>query len=72
MGHITRKENLNRLEGQEEDKEKEMPGILKQLKELEVEKSPFINKILDTKGAAIHYVKPKLVDGRKSSTQFSL
>lgn len=42
-------------------KEKDMPGILRQLKELETDKSPFINKILDTKGATIHYVKPKLV-----------
>ena len=42
-------------------KEKEMPGILKQLKALEIDKSPFNNKILDTKGAKIHFVKPKLV-----------
>jgi bifunctional non-homologous end joining protein LigD len=42
-------------------KEKEMPGILKKLKSLEVKTSPFANKILDTKGATIHYVKPQLV-----------
>lgn len=39
----------------------EMPGILEMLKKLEIEKSPFSNKILDTKGAKIHYVKPQLV-----------
>jgi len=38
-----------------------MPGILKELQSLEVDKSPFINKVLDTKGAKIHYVKPELV-----------
>lgn len=42
-------------------KENEMPGILKKLQELETDKSPFINKVLDTKGAKIHWVKPKLV-----------
>jgi bifunctional non-homologous end joining protein LigD len=42
-------------------KEKDMPGILKQLKALETKDSPFVNKILDTKGAIIHYVKPQLV-----------
>jgi bifunctional non-homologous end joining protein LigD len=42
-------------------KEKEMPDILERLKKLEIEKSPFINTILDTKGAVIHYVKPQLV-----------
>ncbi len=42
-------------------KEKEMPEILKQLKALEIEESPFENKILDTKGAKMHFVKPKLV-----------
>jgi bifunctional non-homologous end joining protein LigD len=42
-------------------KQAEMPGILKQLQEIEVDQSPFANKILDTKGAKIHYVKPKLV-----------
>jgi bifunctional non-homologous end joining protein LigD len=42
-------------------KQAEMPGILKQLQEIETGKSPFENKILDTKGAKIHYVKPKLV-----------
>lgn len=42
-------------------KQAEMPGILKMLQEIETDKSPFTNKILDTKGAKIHYVKPKLV-----------
>lgn len=42
-------------------KDKEMPGILKQLKKLEIKKSPFENKVLDTKGAIIHWVKPQLV-----------
>ena len=42
-------------------KEKEMPGILKQLKAIEIDRSPFHNKVLDTKGAKTHYVKPQLV-----------
>jgi bifunctional non-homologous end joining protein LigD len=42
-------------------KEREMPGILKQLKALEQDQSPFVNKVLDTKGAATHWVKPQLV-----------
>ncbi|HZJ61605.1 MAG TPA: DNA ligase D [Chitinophagaceae bacterium] len=42
-------------------KEKEMPGILRRLKELEIKESPFVNRVLDTKGATIHWVKPKLV-----------
>ncbi|MGN6495478.1 MAG: DNA ligase D [Agriterribacter sp.] len=42
-------------------KQKEMPGILKQLQALEIKESPFANKVLDTKGAKIHWVKPKLV-----------
>ena len=42
-------------------KQAEMPGILKQLQEIETDKSPFANKILDTKGAKTHFVKPKLV-----------
>jgi bifunctional non-homologous end joining protein LigD len=42
-------------------KEKDMPGILAQLQTLEIDKTPFINKILDTKGAKIHWVKPELV-----------
>jgi len=42
-------------------KEKEMPTILKQLKALETDVSPFLNKVLDTKGAVIHWVKPQLV-----------
>ena len=42
-------------------KEKEMPDILRKLKELEIKESPFVNHVLDTKGATIHWVKPKLV-----------
>lgn len=42
-------------------KQKDMPGILKQLQKFEIGKSPFNNKILDTKGAKIHWVKPELV-----------
>jgi bifunctional non-homologous end joining protein LigD len=42
-------------------KEKEMPAILKQLKQLEISESPFTNEVLDTKGAKIHWVKPELV-----------
>lgn len=42
-------------------KDKEMPAILAKLKKLEISTSPFTNKILDTKGAVIHYVKPQLV-----------
>jgi bifunctional non-homologous end joining protein LigD len=42
-------------------KDKEMPAILKKLQALEIQKSPFVNKVLDTKGAVIHYVKPQLV-----------
>lgn len=42
-------------------KEKEMPGILAQLEKLEIAQTPFVNKVLDTKGAKIHWVKPELV-----------
>jgi bifunctional non-homologous end joining protein LigD len=42
-------------------KHSEMPGILKKLEELEIPESPFANKILDTKGAKTHFVKPELV-----------
>jgi len=49
-------------------KEKEMPAILKKLKVLEINESPFVNKILDTKGATIHYVKPELVANFKFAT----
>ncbi len=42
-------------------KEKEMHGILRKLKELEIKETPFVNHVLDTKGATIHWVKPKLV-----------
>jgi bifunctional non-homologous end joining protein LigD len=42
-------------------KQAEMPGILKKLQEIEIDKSPFENKILDTKGAKTHFVKPLLV-----------
>lgn len=42
-------------------KDKEMPGILKKLQAIEIEESPFVNKVLDTKGAKMHWVKPQLV-----------
>lgn len=42
-------------------KQKDMPQILKQLKAIETKESPFANKVLDTKGAVIHWVKPQLV-----------
>jgi bifunctional non-homologous end joining protein LigD len=42
-------------------KEKEMPEILKKLKQREIKGSPFSNAVLDTKGAVIHWVKPDLV-----------
>ena len=42
-------------------KHAEMPGILRQLQEIETDQSPFENKILDTKGAKTHFVKPILV-----------
>jgi bifunctional non-homologous end joining protein LigD len=42
-------------------KEKEMPAILAQLQKLEIEKTPFVNKVLDTKGAKMHWVSPELV-----------
>jgi len=42
-------------------KDKDMPDILQQLKKLEISKSPFQNAVLDTKGAAMHWVKPHLV-----------
>ena len=42
-------------------KQHEMPGILKQLKALETDESPFVNPVLDAKGAVIHWVKPELV-----------
>jgi bifunctional non-homologous end joining protein LigD len=38
-----------------------MPAILHKLKKLEIKSSPFINKVLDTKGATMHWVKPELV-----------
>jgi bifunctional non-homologous end joining protein LigD len=38
-----------------------MPGILSELQKLEIDRTPFINKVLDTKGAKIHWVKPELV-----------
>ncbi|SDD03142.1 non-homologous end-joining DNA ligase [Niabella drilacis] len=42
-------------------KEKEMPGILKKLKALEISDPPFMNPVLDAKGAVLHYVRPELV-----------
>ncbi|MES2276615.1 MAG: DNA ligase D [Bacteroidota bacterium] len=42
-------------------KYKDMPGILGRLKKLETNQSPFVNKVLDTNGAMLHWVKPELV-----------
>jgi bifunctional non-homologous end joining protein LigD len=42
-------------------KDAEMPGILQKLESLEIKASPFVNKVLDTKGAKMHWVKPQLV-----------
>lgn len=42
-------------------KQKDMPGILAELKKREVAASPFVNPVLDTKGAVTHWVKPELV-----------
>jgi bifunctional non-homologous end joining protein LigD len=42
-------------------KQQEMPGILSQLKRLETDHSPFVNPVLDSKGAVTHWVKPELV-----------
>lgn len=42
-------------------KDKEMPGILKKLQAIEIDESPFVNKVLDAKGAKMHWVKPQLV-----------
>ena len=42
-------------------KEKDMPGILNQLKRLETAQSPFVNPVLDIKGAVTHWIKPALV-----------
>ena len=42
-------------------KQQEMPGILRQLKRLETDHSPFVNPVLDSKGAVTHWVKPELV-----------
>jgi bifunctional non-homologous end joining protein LigD len=42
-------------------KDAEMPGILQKLESLEIKASPFKNKVLDTKGAKMHWVKPQLV-----------
>jgi len=42
-------------------KQSEMPGILAKLQKIETETSPFVNRVLDTKGAKIHWVKPRLV-----------
>lgn len=49
-------------------KQADMPEILKQLEALETNKSPFQNKVLDTKGAKIHWVKPRLVANFEFST----
>lgn len=42
-------------------KQQEMPGILEKLQPIEIQSSPFVNKVLDTKGAKVHWVKPQLV-----------
>jgi bifunctional non-homologous end joining protein LigD len=42
-------------------KEKEMPGILKHLQQIEIDQRPFANEVLDTKGAKLHWVRPELV-----------
>jgi bifunctional non-homologous end joining protein LigD len=42
-------------------KTREMGAILKKLRSLETEHSPFVKKVLDTKGAQLHWVKPQLV-----------
>ncbi|WP_257658088.1 non-homologous end-joining DNA ligase [Parapedobacter lycopersici] len=42
-------------------KEKEMREILDKLKALERDTSPFVNRVLDTKGAISHWVEPKLI-----------
>lgn len=42
-------------------KDKDMPGILKQLQQLEVGESPFMNEVLDIKGAKLHWTRPELV-----------
>ncbi|RLJ77336.1 bifunctional non-homologous end joining protein LigD [Pedobacter alluvionis] len=42
-------------------KHSEMPAILEKLQALETDQSPFVNKVLDTKGAKTHWVKPQLV-----------
>lgn len=47
-------------------KDKEMPGILKKLKSLEVAESPFVNKV-DYDGV-VHWVKPILVANIKYAT----
>lgn len=49
-------------------KEKEMPEILEKLKALEIKQSPFINKVLDAKGAVIRYIKPEIVINVKFAT----
>lgn len=42
-------------------KDAEMPEILAKMQKLETDESPFVNKVLDTKGAKTHWVKPQLV-----------
>jgi len=42
-------------------REAEKAGILKKLKGLEISESPFVNKVLDTKGAKMHWIKPQIV-----------
>jgi bifunctional non-homologous end joining protein LigD len=47
-------------------KEKDMPVILKQMQKIEIEKSPFANKV-DSNGIA-HWIKPELVANFKFAT----
>lgn len=42
-------------------KQSEMPGILAKLRKIEIASSPFVNLVLDNKGAVTHWVKPRLV-----------
>lgn len=42
-------------------KEKDMAGILEKLKTLETKAAPFVNPVLDTGGAVLHYIQPELI-----------
>lgn len=45
-----------------------MPGILRKLQTIEIDESLFFNKVLDTKGAKMHRLKPQLVANFESAT----